>query len=86
MAGAIKEKLAISVRTDPETRRELEATARAKGLSEAAAVRQAIGDWLERQHGDPEFLAQLREQMERDREVLEKIASKAKKAVTAGAR
>ena len=53
---------------------ELEAVARADGISVSDAVREAITDHIERKRKDKAFRERLRTVMERDREILERLA------------
>ncbi|HZT90895.1 MAG TPA: ribbon-helix-helix protein, CopG family [Gaiellaceae bacterium] len=53
---------------------ELEAVARAEGISVADAVREAISEHIDRKRKDKAFRERLRAVMERDREILERLA------------
>src|SRR5579885_2699707 len=53
---------------------ELEAVARAEGTSLSDAVREAITEHIERKRKDGAFRERLRAVMERDREILERLA------------
>lgn len=53
---------------------ELEAVARVDGISVSDAVREAITDHIERKRKDKAFRERLRTVMERDREILERLA------------
>ena len=53
---------------------ELEAIARAEGISVSDAVRQAIAEHIERKRKDEAFRERLRTVMERDREILERLS------------
>ncbi len=53
---------------------ELEAVARAEGISVSDAVREAITEHIERKRKDKAFRERLRAMMERDREILERLA------------
>ena len=53
---------------------ELEAVARAEGISVSDAVREAITEHIERKRTDKGFRERLRVVMERDREILERLA------------
>jgi post-segregation antitoxin (ccd killing protein) len=53
---------------------ELEAVARAEGISVSDAVREAIAEHIERKRNDKAFRGRLRAVMERDREILERLA------------
>jgi hypothetical protein len=53
---------------------ELEAVARAEGISVSDAVREAITEHIDRKRKDKAFRERLRAVMERDREILERLA------------
>ena len=53
---------------------ELEAVARADGISVSDAVREAIAGHIERKRNDKAFRERLRTVVERDREILERLA------------
>ncbi len=53
---------------------ELEAVARADGISVAEAVREAITEHIARKRSDEAFRDRLKAVMERDREILERLA------------
>jgi hypothetical protein len=53
---------------------ELEAVARAEGISVSDAVREAIAEHIDRKRKDKTFRERLRAVMERDREILERLA------------
>ena len=53
---------------------ELEAVARAEGISVSDAVREAITEHIGRKRKDKAFRERLRAVMERDREILERLA------------
>lgn len=53
---------------------ELEVVARADNSSVSEAVRTAIGEHIDRRRNDRDFKARLREIMEQDREILERLA------------
>ena len=53
---------------------ELEAVARAEGISVSDAVREAITEHIDRKRKDKVFRERLRAVMERDREILERLA------------
>jgi hypothetical protein len=53
---------------------ELEAVARAEGISVSDAVREAIAEHIDRKRKDKAFRERLRAVMERDREILERLA------------
>lgn len=53
---------------------ELEAVARAEGMSVSDAVREAITEHIDRKRKDKAFRERLRAVIERDREILERLA------------
>jgi post-segregation antitoxin (ccd killing protein) len=64
----------MTLRLTPEQAGELEAVARAEGISVSEAVREAIADHIERKRKNKAFQTRLRAAMERDREILERLA------------
>jgi Arc/MetJ-type ribon-helix-helix transcriptional regulator len=64
----------MTLRLPSEQAAELEAVARADGVSVSDAVRQAIVEHIDRRRQDKEFKARLRRVIEEDREVLERLA------------
>jgi hypothetical protein len=52
----------------------LEAVAPAKGISVSDAVREALTEHIDRKRKDAAFRERLRAVMERDREILERLA------------
>lgn len=67
-------KKSMTLRLPAEQARELEAVARAEGISVSDAVREAIAEHIERKRQDASFRERLRTVMERDREILERLA------------
>lgn len=65
---------ATSLRLSPELAAELEAVARAQGVTISEVVREAVSDHIASVRSDDRFQARLREQMEKDRELLERLA------------
>lgn len=53
---------------------ELEVVARADGISISDAVREAISEHIERKRRDKRFQSRLRLVLERDREILDRLA------------
>jgi len=53
---------------------ELSVVARADGLPVSEVVREAVGKHIATRRADEEFQARLKEQLEKDREVLERLA------------
>jgi Arc/MetJ-type ribon-helix-helix transcriptional regulator len=64
----------MTLRLPSEQAAELEAVARADGVSVSDAVRQAIVEHIDRRRQDKKFKARLRRIIEEDREVLERLA------------
>jgi post-segregation antitoxin (ccd killing protein) len=64
----------MTLRLTVEQADELEVVARAEGISVSDAVREAIAEHIERKRKDKAFRARLRTVMERDREILERLA------------
>ena len=62
------------MRLPAEQADELEAVARAEGISVSDAVREAITEHIERKRKDEAFRERLRVVMDRDREILERLA------------
>ncbi|HKO37695.1 MAG TPA: ribbon-helix-helix protein, CopG family [Solirubrobacterales bacterium] len=65
---------ATSLRLSPEVAAELEAVARALGMTISDVVRAAVSNHIASVRSDDRFQARLREQMEKDRELLERLA------------
>lgn len=64
----------MTLRLPAEQAVELEAVARAEGISVSDAVREAITAHIERKRQDSGFRDRLRAVMDRDREILERLA------------
>ena len=64
----------MTLRLSSEQADELEAVARAEGISVSDAVREAITEHIERKRKNKAFRDRLRAVMERDREILEQLA------------
>lgn len=64
----------MTLRLPAEQADELEAVARAEGISVSDAVREAISEHIERKRKDKAFRERLRAVMERDRQILERLA------------
>ena len=64
----------MTLRLPPEQAVELEAVARAEGISVSDAVREAIAEHIARKRKNKVFRERLRAVMERDREILERLA------------
>jgi predicted DNA-binding protein len=66
---------ATSLRLSPELAAELAAVARAQGLTISEIVREAVSDYIAAVRSDDRFQARLREQMEKDRELMERLVA-----------
>jgi hypothetical protein len=64
----------MTLRLSVEQADELEAVARAEGISVSDAVREAIAEHIARKRKDKAFRERLRAVVERDREILERLA------------
>jgi hypothetical protein len=64
----------MTLRLTSEQAAELEAVARAEGISVSDAVRGAIAEHIERKRKDEAFRERLRAVMERDREILDRLS------------
>ena len=64
---------ATSLRLSPELMAELKAVARAQGVTISEFVREALSDYIASVRSDDRFQARLREQMEKDRELMERL-------------
>ncbi|HKO38784.1 MAG TPA: ribbon-helix-helix protein, CopG family [Solirubrobacterales bacterium] len=64
---------ATSLRLSPELAAELSAVARADGVPISDVVREAISKHIATRRADEDFQARLKEQMEEDRKVLERL-------------
>jgi len=65
---------AMTVRIDPEQAAELEVVAQVEGVAVAETIRTAIAEHIETRRQDKQFQARLRASLERNREILEKLA------------
>jgi predicted transcriptional regulator len=64
----------MTLRLSDDQAAELDVVARVDDTSVSAVVRVAIGEYVERRRQDQEFKTRLREIVERDREILERLA------------
>jgi hypothetical protein len=64
----------LTVRLDDELAADTEALARAEGTSINETVKQALKEAVERRRQDPAFKARLRQIIDEDRELLERLA------------
>jgi post-segregation antitoxin (ccd killing protein) len=74
MERAMTDRKNMTLRLAAEQADELEAVARAEGISVSDAVREAIAEHIERKRKDKAFRARLQTVMKRDREILERLA------------
>lgn len=65
---------ALTVRLDPQLHAELEAVARVDDTSVADSVRTAIDEFIARKREDREFRTRLKEHIQRNREILDRLA------------
>jgi predicted DNA-binding protein len=65
----------MTLRLPAEQAAELEAVARAEGISVSDAVREAITEHIERKRKDKAFRERLRAVMDRDREILDRLGT-----------
>lgn len=65
----------MSLRLDEELATELKAVARAEGVPVSEAVRAAIYQYIASRRADPAFQARFLNQLEEEREALERLAS-----------
>jgi hypothetical protein len=64
----------LTVRLDDELAADAEALARAEGKSLNETVKLALSEAVERRRKDPKFKARLKQIIEQDRELLERLA------------
>jgi post-segregation antitoxin (ccd killing protein) len=64
----------MTLRLTADQADELEAVARAEGISVSDTVREAIAEHIERKRRDKGFRERLRLVMDRDREILERLS------------
>ena len=64
----------MTLRLPADQADELDAVARAEGISVSDAVREAIAEHIERKRKDKAFRERLRSVMDRDREILERLS------------
>ena len=65
----------LTVRLDDDLAADTEALARAQGQSLNETVKQALRETVERRRNDPKFKARLRQIIDEDRELLERLAN-----------
>lgn len=64
----------MTVRLDDDLAADAEALARAEGVSLNETVKLALHEAVERRRSDPEFRTRVRQIIEQDRELLERLA------------
>jgi hypothetical protein len=64
----------MTLRLSTSQAHELEAVARAEGVTVSDAVREAIAEHIERKRKDKAFRERLKAVLERDREILDRLA------------
>jgi len=64
----------MTLRLSTSQAHELEAVARAEGVTVSDAVREAIAEHIERKRKDKAFRERLKTVLERDREILDRLA------------
>ncbi len=64
----------LTVRLDDQLAADMEAVARAEGLSINETIKQALRESIDKRRQDPEFKSRLRRIIEEDRELLERLA------------
>jgi predicted DNA-binding protein len=72
---AAPDRKAMTLRLPPEQASALEAVAQVNGVTVADEVRKAIQARIDALRADPDFQARLRDHLERNREILEGLAS-----------
>jgi predicted DNA-binding protein len=65
---------AMTIRFDKEQSEQLEAIARVDGIPVSEAIRDAIAKHIEERRRDKEFQARLRASLQRNEEILRKLA------------
>ena len=64
----------LTVRLPDDLAAEAEAVARAEGISLNETIKEALVEAVNRRRNDPEFKTRLRQIIEQDRELLERLA------------
>jgi predicted transcriptional regulator len=64
-----------TIRIDDELKVEVDAVARADDVLASEVVRAALYRYIAERKSDPQFQARLRELLEKDREVIERLAA-----------
>jgi hypothetical protein len=65
---------AMTLRVEEEQAEQLEAVARVDGVPISEAIRDAIARHIDERRNDAEFQARLKESLERNQEILRKLA------------
>jgi len=66
---------AMTLRIDTDTAEQLEAIAQVEGTSTSAVVREALARLIEERRADTAFQSRLRDSIERNRTILERLGS-----------
>jgi predicted transcriptional regulator len=66
---------ATSIRIDDDLKAEVDAVARADDVPASEVIRAALYRYIADRKSDPQFQARLRELLEKDREVIERMAA-----------
>jgi predicted transcriptional regulator len=66
---------ATSIRIDDDLKAEMDAVARADDVPASEVIRAALYRYIAERKSDPQFQARLRELLEKDREVIERLAA-----------
>jgi predicted transcriptional regulator len=66
---------ATSIRIDDDLKAEMDAVARADEVPTSEVIRAALYRYIAERKSDPQFQARLRELLEKDREVIERLAA-----------
>jgi predicted DNA-binding protein len=69
------ERKAMTLRLDTETADQLEALAQVEGKPVSEVVREALAWHIERRRGDADFQKRLRDSIERNQAILERLAT-----------
>ena len=66
---------AMTLRIDTDTAEQLEAIAQVEGTSTSAVVREALARLIQERRADADFQSRLRDSIERNRTILERLGS-----------
>ncbi len=64
----------FSIRLPEDVAEEAQTMARVEGVSVNSLVRDSLVEAIERRRSDPEFMARLKKALQRDKELLERLA------------